>query len=37
MRISKKQFYDYGGFSNTKLYRKANSNGSWGYYSTVIL
>ena len=31
-RISKKEFYNSGGFSNSKLYRRQVKSGGWKYY-----
>lgn len=33
-RITKAEWYRLGGFANTRLFRKANKNGSWRYYMT---
>jgi hypothetical protein len=31
-RITKREWYDLGGFANSKLFRKANARGVWSYY-----
>lgn len=31
-KISKKTFYALGGFTNSRLFRKANNRGIWSYY-----
>ena len=31
-KISKKMFYDLGGFANPNLFREADSKGIWSYY-----
>lgn len=33
--ITRKDFYDWGGFSNPALYRKADGKGRWLYYKAV--
>lgn len=33
-RITRKAFYDLGGFANSNLYRKADKRGVWRYYRT---
>lgn len=32
LRISKRNFYALGGFSNPRLFRKADKRGAWNYY-----
>jgi hypothetical protein len=32
MQITKKEWYDRGGFANSDLYRKADRLGRWRYY-----
>lgn len=32
LRITKREWYKLGGFSNSKLYRKADKRGVWRYY-----
>lgn len=34
-RITKKQWYDLGGFANSALFRKQSRGGSWRYYRTM--
>lgn len=31
-RITKKEFYDLGGFANSKLFRQQTRGGAWRYY-----
>jgi hypothetical protein len=31
-KISKREWYDLGGFANSNLYRKADKRGVWQYY-----
>lgn len=31
-KITRRQFYALGGFSNPALFRKANKRGAWSYY-----
>lgn len=31
-KITKKEWYDLGGFANSTLFRKANRHGVWLYY-----
>lgn len=34
-RITKKEFYDLGGFANSGLFRKQSRGGAWRYYRTL--
>lgn len=34
-RITKKEFYDLGGFANSGLFRKQSRGGAWCYYRTL--
>lgn len=34
-RITKKEFYDLGGFANSDLFRKQSRGGEWRYYRTL--
>lgn len=31
-RITKREFYDMGGFSNPRLFRRQRKSGAWQYY-----
>lgn len=35
LKITKKDFYKLGGFKNSKLFRKADKNGTWKYYKIL--
>ena len=35
VRITKKEFYRWGGFSNSDLIRKATKSGVWTYWKVV--
>lgn len=32
LKISKREWYDLGGFANSRLFRKADKRGVWSYY-----
>lgn len=34
-RITKREFYDLGGFANSKLFRKQSRDGAWRYYRAL--
>lgn len=34
-RITKKEFYELGGFANSDLFRKQSRGGAWRYYRTL--
>ena len=34
-RITKKEWYDRGGFANPALFRKQSRGGAWRYYRTL--
>ena len=34
-RITKKEWYDRGGFANSYLFRKQSRGGAWRYYRTL--
>lgn len=34
-RITKRQWYELGGFANSRLFRKQARNGSWAYYQVI--
>lgn len=37
LRVSKKTWYDNGGFANSNCFRKADSRGIWQYFMLVNL
>jgi hypothetical protein len=34
-RITKREWYDLGGFANSDLFRKQSRGGAWRYYRTL--
>ena len=34
-RITKKEFYDLGGFANSALFRQQSRSGAWRYYRSL--
>ena len=35
VRVTKKEWYDRGGFTNSKCFRKQSRNGAWRYYMLI--
>jgi hypothetical protein len=35
VRLSKKEWYAKGGFTNSKLFRQQQKNGGWRYFETI--
>lgn len=34
-RITKRQWYELGGFANSRLFRKQSRSGAWAYYQLI--